>query len=283
MHAAADALAVTCVLRMVETESTHGGAEAASLPLLWLLFVGSGAAALVYEVVWFQLLQLIIGSSAVSLGVLLGTFMGGMCLGSLLLPRIVGPNVHPLRVYAALELGIGLAALLLLWTMPAVNALYASVGGASVMIRGLVAALCLLVPTMLMGATLPSIARWVETTPRGVAWLGYFYGGNIAGAVIGSLAAGLYLLRFYDVAIGTYAAVLVNVGVAAAAWRIARRPAAPAAPRTHAPRSRNGSPAAGQADCRDVVPYPRQGPPSTRDVARVVDRARRTGPSRSRV
>ena len=48
------------------------------LPLLLLLFVASGASALIYEVVWFQLLQLVIGSSAVSLGVLLGTFMGGM-------------------------------------------------------------------------------------------------------------------------------------------------------------------------------------------------------------
>ena len=59
------------------------------LPALLLLFVGSGCAALIYEIVWFQLLQLVIGSSAVSLGVLLGTFMGGMCLGSLLLPRVV--------------------------------------------------------------------------------------------------------------------------------------------------------------------------------------------------
>ena len=60
------------------------------LPALLLLFVGSGCAALIYEVVWFQLLELVIGSSAVSIGVLLGTFMGGMCLGSLLLPRLTG-------------------------------------------------------------------------------------------------------------------------------------------------------------------------------------------------
>ena len=206
---------------MVERGSRHGRPAAAALPLVWLLFVGSGAAALVYEVVWFQLLQLIIGSSAVSLAVLLGTFMGGMCLGSLLLPRLVGPNAHPLRVYAALELGIGLAALLLLWAAPAVNAVYAAIGGASILVRCLVAALCLLVPTMLMGATLPAIARWVETTPRGVAWLGYCYGGNLAGAVIGSLAAGLYLLRVHDVAVATYAAVLVNVAIGAAAWRLA--------------------------------------------------------------
>src|SRR5450759_2805588 len=55
------------------------------LPLLLVLFFGSGCAALIYEIVWFQMLQLVIGSSAVSLGVLLGTYMGGMCLGSLFL------------------------------------------------------------------------------------------------------------------------------------------------------------------------------------------------------
>ena len=58
-------------------------------PILLALFVGSGCAALIYEIVWLQLLQLVIGSSAVSLAVLLGTFMGGMCLGSLLLARVV--------------------------------------------------------------------------------------------------------------------------------------------------------------------------------------------------
>ena len=77
------------------------------LPALLLLFVGSGCAALIYEVVWFQLLELVIGSSAVSMAVLLGTFMGGMCLGSLLLPRYMPAAMHPLRMYAGLELGIG--------------------------------------------------------------------------------------------------------------------------------------------------------------------------------
>src|SRR5687768_9233947 len=145
---------------MREAGSRAAGAPCASLPVLWLLFVGSGAAALVYEVVWFQLLQLIIGSSAVSLGVLLGTFMGGMCLGSFLLPRLIGQGSHPLRTYALLELGIGMCALALLWAAPAVNTMYARIGGASVAVRGVVAALCLLPPTVLMGATLPAIARW---------------------------------------------------------------------------------------------------------------------------
>src|SRR5512133_3467417 len=88
------------------------------LPWLLLLFVGSGCAALIYEIVWLQLLQLVIGLTTVSLGILLGTFMGGMCLGSLLLPRLVPPRYHPLRVYAVLELGIALIGIAILFVVP---------------------------------------------------------------------------------------------------------------------------------------------------------------------
>ena len=195
------------------------------LPALLLLFVGSGCAALIYEIVWFQLLQLVIGSSAVSLGVLLGTFMGGMCLGSFLLPRYIDPGRHPLRVYAYLELGIGAIGLLILFGMPVLSGVYtawAGTGIVGILLRGLAAGVCLLPPTLLMGATLPAIARWVETTPEGVSWLGFFYGGNIAGAVLGSLVAGFYLLRVHDMAIATFAAVALNVAVAAVALLIAK-------------------------------------------------------------
>src|SRR6476619_4503395 len=91
------------------------------LPLLLVLFGGSGCAALIYEVVWLQLLQLVVGSSAFSLGVLLGTFMGGMCLGSLLLPRYVSPTAHPLRVYGYLEIGIAVVAIAVLYGVPVVG------------------------------------------------------------------------------------------------------------------------------------------------------------------
>lgn len=195
------------------------------LPVLLLLFVGSGTAALIYEIVWFQLLQLYIGSSAVSLGVLLGTFMGGMCLGSLLLPRVISAKHHPLRVYAFLELGIGVIGILVLLLMPLVGGIYTSWGGyglSGFLLRGIVASVCLVPPTLLMGATLPAIARWVETTPRGVSWLGFFYGGNIAGAVFGSLLAGFYLLRVYDMATATYVAVAFNVTITAIALALSR-------------------------------------------------------------
>jgi spermidine synthase len=193
---------------------------------LLLLFVGSGCAALIYEVFWFQLLQLVIGSSAVSMGVLLGTFMGGMCLGSYLLPRFIDRRQHPLRVYAFLELGIAAFGLLILFGMPLLNSLYVTVSGGAgitgILFRGLAAAICLLPPTILMGATLPAISRWVESSPEGVSWLGFFYGGNIGGGVVGSLAAGFYLLRVYDLGVATYVALALNVAVALMAIAIAK-------------------------------------------------------------
>ncbi len=208
----------------METRSTSSvDATSSYLPVMLLLFVGSGCAALIYEVVWFQLLQLVIGSSAVSLGVLLGTFMGGMCLGSYVLPRYISRRAHPLRVYALLELGIGVMGLVLLFGMPLVNYIYAGIGGGNVFVRGVVASVCLLPPTLMMGATLPAIARYVETSPRGVSWMGFFYGGNIGGAVIGSLLAGFYLLRVFDMGIATYVAVALNVLVASLGLLVAMR------------------------------------------------------------
>ena len=211
-----------------ETSGPAAGLEVAQrwLPALLLLFVGSGCAALIYEVVWFQLLQLSIGSSTVSLSVLLGVFMGGMCLGSLLLPRYLNPRQHPLKVYAYLELGIALCGLLVLFLVPVLGNLYTSIagsGGISVVLRAVVASICLIPPTLLMGATLPAIARFVETTPRGVSWLGFFYGGNLVGAVAGSLLAGFYLLPVHDMSFATFTAVAINVIVALLAIAVASR------------------------------------------------------------
>ena len=196
------------------------------LPALFLLFIGSGCAALIYEIVWFQLLQLIIGSSSISLGILLGTFMGGMCLGSLLLSRLISAREHPLRIYAALELGIGVFGLLILFAMPLVGGIYTAWGGEGmfgIVFRAIVAGICLLPPTVLMGATLPAISRWVKATPDGISWLGFFYGGNIAGGVAGCVLAGFYLLRVFDVTTATLVAVAINALVALIAYVLAAR------------------------------------------------------------
>ena len=151
--------------------------------------------------------------------------MGGMCLGSLLLPRLVDARHHPLRVYAFLELGIGVLGVVVLFVVPLIGGVYTTIAGTgqvNLFLRAIVAGICLLPPTILMGATLPAIARFVEATPSGVSWLGYFYGGNIGGAVVGCLLAGFYLLRVFDMPIATYVAVALNVAVALLALGIAR-------------------------------------------------------------
>ena len=206
-----------------EQRSTMSGATR-FLPLLVLLFVGSGAAALIYEIVWFQMLSQIVGSSSISLGVLLAIFMGGMCIGSVGLSYVIPARIHPLRVYATLELAIGLLGLLVLVALPWVDSLYRLIGGSGMgglAARAFLCALVLLPPTILMGATLPAIARWVEATPKGVSWLGFFYGGNIAGAVFGSLLAGFFLLRVHDIAVATLTAVGINLTVAAMGFLLA--------------------------------------------------------------
>jgi len=235
-----------------QIQLTDSGASRRFLPLLLLLFAGSGCSALIYEIVWYQLLQLVIGSTVISLGVLLATFMGGLCLGSMALPRIRSlAGRHPLRVYALVEMGIGICGILVLFGMPLVDRVYVAAVGhgfPAMLLRAVVAAACLLPPTVLMGASLPAASRWLRATPEGVSWMGLLYGGNTVGAVFGCLLAGFYLLRVYDMATATLVAAAINGAVALIGFGMASRtphqagaeeppatpPAAEAAPRSGA-------------------------------------------------
>ena len=125
------------------------------LPPILLLFIGSGCAALIYEIVWFQVLQLVIGASAVSLAVLLGTFMGGMFAGSLLLARYVSAR-GSIRCGStrSSKRRSESAAHCSSCVMPLVGRLYTAVDGggpSSVVLRALVSVVLLLPPAMLHG------------------------------------------------------------------------------------------------------------------------------------
>jgi len=189
----------TAVEHLPEATANKGLQNGWLLPLVLLLAAGSGLAALIYEIVWLQLLELALGSTALSLATLLATFMGGMCLGSLILPRLVPSRRNPLRIYAAIEVGVGVFGMLVLLWAPSVGRF--------------AAAISLLPPTLLMGATLPALARQIRST----SGLGLLYVSNIAGAVFGCLVSGFYLLRSYDVAVATYVAVGINLAIAAIA------------------------------------------------------------------
>jgi spermidine synthase len=193
---------------------------------IMILMAASGCAALIYEIVWLQLLQLIIGSSSVSLGLLLGTYMGGLFAGSIVFPKIVAARHHPLRMYALLEGGIGICGVLILLVLPLVGRVYANIatpGLLGLVLRGSICAACLLPPTVLMGATFPAVSRWLESSTAGMSRLGFFYAANIAGAVFGCLLAGFYLLRVHDLFVATYVAAVINVLVALAAFVCSNR------------------------------------------------------------
>ena len=219
------------------TESLTNDAQTASvqttrnLLLLLILFAGSGCSALIYEIVWYQLLQFSIGSTAVSLAILLATFMGGLCLGSLALPRIRAlRRHHPLRVYAVMEAAIAFCAIVVLFEVPLVSHVYLGIAGhglGAVLLRAFVCSICLLPPTALMGASLPAVSRWLESTPRGISWFGLLYGANTTGAVFGCLLAGFYLLRVFDMRTATFVAVAINVAVALISFGLATFASAP--------------------------------------------------------
>ena len=202
-----------------------------AFPVVLVLFTVGGGWALVHEFVWFQLLQLSLGSSAISLAVVLGTFMGGMGLGSFIAPRLCGAGRHPLAVYATLEAGIAVAGAAMLWAAPTLGSLYAAslpAGYPGLVLRGLVAAVCLLPPTVLMGATLPVLAGFVSRTVATDARLGLLYAGNLAGAVCGCLLAAYGLLPRVDLFTAGTIAVAGNLAVAALAAVVAGCTPAPA-------------------------------------------------------
>jgi spermidine synthase len=178
------------------------------LPVLFL-FAGSGCAALIYEVVWYQQLQLVLGGTTISLAILLATFMGGLCLGSIVFPRFQIGETHPLKVFAAIELAIAICSLLVKFALPEITRAYFD--GAT---NAVFAALLMLPATFFMGASFPAIARYASQ------W-GLLYGCNTAGAVFGCLLAGFYLLRVYNFAKAAWVAAAINVIVGAVSYFLA--------------------------------------------------------------
>lgn len=197
----------------------------ATTPILMAMFAASGCAALIYEIVWFHLLRLVIGASALSLGILLASFMGGMFLGSLLLSRVMPRNRNPLRVYGSIEIGIGAMGLLMPLIVPGARAAYIELFGYGILgiaLRAFIAGVMLLPPTALMGATLPAIARLYSDGQDGLTSLALLYGSNTVGAVAGCLLTGFWILPNWDVIVASGIAAALNFAIGAVAFWLAR-------------------------------------------------------------
>jgi spermidine synthase len=171
---------------------------------LYTLFFLSGVSALIYELVWQRLLNLLFGVSTLSVSAVLAAFMGGLALGGLLLGRVADRTPRPLRLYAWLEAGIGSAGLLVpaafILLSRVYTALYASLEpgqwGGTCLRLGL-AFLILAVPATLLGGTLPLMGRLAvrrsRTLPSAFSLL---YAVNTLGAVVGAALTGFVLLRY---------------------------------------------------------------------------------------
>ncbi len=205
---------------------------------LCLVFAASGAAALVFETLWFQQAGLAFGNGVWSGALVLAAFMAGNALGSGMAARHGDRVRAPLRVFAAIELGIGATGVLLVLALPALGRELAPwLAGLPPLLRNAarlaVAFVLLLIPATGMGATLPLLVRVLRAHERNFAVaVGRLYGWNTLGAVAGALSAATWLLEHGGVRGAALAAGSLDFAVAAAALGLARRlPAAlPAQP-----------------------------------------------------
>ncbi|MBI4682965.1 MAG: fused MFS/spermidine synthase [Nitrospirae bacterium] len=189
------------------------------LGLIYLMFFLSGAAALIYEVVWVRSLSLVFGGTHLAVTTVLSVFMGGLALGSLLIGRRVDAIKNPLRLYGYLELGIALFAVIFIVLMniyPSVYIFLVQGKESSTLylsfIRVLFAFISLIVPATLMGGTLPVLTRFVSAKSMKLGThLSFLYGFNTLGAVAGTAAAGFYLLRFFSLSATLKTAIVMNI------------------------------------------------------------------------
>ena len=199
-----------------------------ALAILCLLLFLSGAAGLSYEVVWLRLLSNVIGCSAAATSATLAVFMLGMALGSLLLGCKADDRRRPLLWYAVLEALIGLCALLL----PAALTLVKTVDARAslhlspsmlLIVRTALSSAILLLPTFLMGGTLPAVAaHWSRRSGSG-AGFSFLYGVHVVGASAGTLLSSFVLIPGLGLSLTSQAGALVNGLVAAVAAVVATR------------------------------------------------------------
>lgn len=202
-----------------------------ALKLVAVCFLFSGATGLIYEVLWARMLGLVFGVTTLAIGLVLAAFMGGLALGSAIAARFAARIARPVRAYALMEIAIGVYALAVPLFFRLIDRVYAAAwthfhqgfygfAGARFALAGIV----LLIPTALMGATLPVLASALpgRIKERGTS-ITTLYAFNLAGAIAGTIAAGFFLLPTFGVRATIWIAAATNVLIAVAAFLIDRK------------------------------------------------------------
>ncbi len=198
---------------------------------LGVLFFLSGATGLIYELLWVRVLYQSFGSTIQSVATVVAAYMGGLGLGAWLLGRRADRSPRPAELYGRLEFAIGIFGILSPLVLGLAHRIYIGTasalalgGGASVALRFGLAALVLLIPTTLMGGTLPVLTRALTGDNRELLKpsLGRLYGLNTLGAMTGTALAGFFLIEFVGVRASLWATAAVNLAIGVAAIRLGR-------------------------------------------------------------
>ncbi|MDZ4803363.1 MAG: fused MFS/spermidine synthase [Candidatus Eisenbacteria bacterium] len=222
------------IRRAAHSESGTGGLSGTDLAVLGLFFL-SGASALVYQVVWSRLFTFVFGGTASAIATVLSAYMAGLAIGSYLFGRRIDRGGHPLVIYAILEAGIAGWAIVLPFILTLLDGLYGGLYrslnpgpmGLS-LIRFALSFLVLLVPTILMGGTLPVLSRLLVDNRSAVGLkAGLLYAINTIGAVAGTASAGFFLIPAFGMRSATWIAVAFNILVTLLAVLLVRRIAVP--------------------------------------------------------
>ena len=199
--------------------------------IIGLCFVLSGATGLIYEVLWARMLGLVFGATTLAVSTVLAAFMGGLALGSALAGKFAQRIRKPLSVYGLMEILIAVYALLVPLLFRWIDHVYALIwqqlqpGYFTFSLwRFVLSCVVLLVPTTLMGATLPVLAAaLVRSSDRDSNSVTRLYACNLAGAILGTLAAGFVLLPTLGVRTTIFVAAALNIIVGVIAILLQRR------------------------------------------------------------
>ena len=194
-------------------------------------FVFSGATGLIYEVLWARMLGLVFGATTLAVSTVLAAFMGGLALGSALAGRLAPRFTRPVAVYGWMEIGVAVYALLVPLLVRGVDHFYALVWQdlqpgffTFTLLRFALSCLLLLVPTTLMGATLPVLsAALLRSATHDANSVTRLYTCNLFGAILGTLIAGFLLLPTAGVRTTLIIAAATNLLIGAAALLLQRR------------------------------------------------------------
>src|SRR5215204_4684047 len=208
-----------------------GAYSSTTILLIGICFVLSGATGLIYEVLWARMLGLVFGATTLAVSTVLAAFMGGLALGSALAGKLASRIKKPLSTYGLMEIGIAVYALLVPFLFRWIDHVYALIWQqfqpgffAFSLWRFLLSSLVLLVPTTLMGATLPVLAAaLIHSSKSNSNSVARLYACNLAGAILGTLAAGFVLLPVLGVRMTIAVAAILNVVVGVVAIVLQRR------------------------------------------------------------